>query len=493
MKAGQKIRNYILESLIGEGGVGEVWRARHENLDKPVAIKCILPQFSKDKNIYDRFTREASSMARLEHPHIVGVHDFFSESGNTYLVMSYIEGGSLQDLLEKKQRLDSDEAMKISFDILNALDYAHQRGVIHRDVKPPNILVTEKLDAYLVDFGIALELGKKRVTQFGTNIGTPEYMSPEQIRGEKLDHRTDVYSFGCVLYEMLAGSTPFGTTGEEGQTDFLIMERHIKEPPPALGDLNPDVDEKTATAVVRAMAKDKKERFVGCGDMAQALPLPANRYMGRMPKEVSVVQPVAPARALGGRAAIPAAFKLALLLLALGTLISSLGWFRELNGIRKVAQEMTLLSEEIGVLTQDNGRLAISVSQLRKELAVFSPVSILDIKLYNAKVGNKRIGAYTDTFKGKEIRFLYFQIKIRNNIGRRGMLGVQYVRPNGKIIRNEKTSPPGLTLAIAVTPEKEQYSTGLGDKKVSIFGKGEYRIRFFWQKTAVGEKRFHVE
>lgn len=493
MKAGQKIRNYILESLIGEGGVGEVWRARHESLDKPVAIKCILPQFSKDKNIYDRFTREASSMARLEHPHIVGVHDFFSVGDSTYLVMSYIEGGSLQDLLEKKPILGIDDAMKISLDILDALDYAHQRGVIHRDVKPPNILVTENLDAYLVDFGIALELGKKRVTQFGTNIGTPEYMSPEQIRGEKLDHRTDVYSFGCVLYEMLSGSTPFGTTGEEGQTDFLIMERHIKEPPPALGSINPDVDEKTASAVVRAMSKDKKERFPGCGDMAKALPLHARRYIGRMEKQVSAVQPHDPSNAYPARGAIPGSVKLALLLLALGTLIASLGWLKEANRTRKMAQEVTMLSEEIGVLTQANENIAISVAELRKELSVVSPVSILDIKLYNAKVGNMRIGAYTDTFRSKEIRFLYFRIKVRNNVGRGGMLGVQYVRPDGKVIRNEKTSPPGLTLAISVTPDKELYSTGLGDKRVSIFAKGEYRIRFIWQKRVVKEKTFHVK
>ena len=208
MKPRDQVRDYILEERIGAGGVGEVWRARHVRLDKPVAIKLILPHLCQDENIYNRFVQEAIATANSEHPNIVSVYDFFSNNDDAFLVMSYIEGGSLQDRL-KRGRLSLSEALRIARDILGALDFAHQRGIVHRDVKPSNILLSLDSHAYLVDFGIALILGKTRITRFGANIGTPDYMSPEQIRGGQLDHRTDVYSFGCVLYEMLTGRSPF--------------------------------------------------------------------------------------------------------------------------------------------------------------------------------------------------------------------------------------------------------------------------------------------
>ena len=218
MKPGDRVRDYVLEKRIGAGGVGEVWRARHERLNKPVAIKLILPHLYQDENIYNRFVQEAIATANLEHPHIISVYDFFSINDDAFLVMSYIEGGSLQDRLKNHGRLSLSEALRIARGILDALDFAHQKGIVHRDVKSSNILLSPDSHAYLVDFGIALVLGKTRITRFGANVGTPDYMSPEQIRGEQLDHRTDVYSFGCVLYEMLTGRSPFRRSEED--TEF---------------------------------------------------------------------------------------------------------------------------------------------------------------------------------------------------------------------------------------------------------------------------------
>jgi len=195
---------------------------------------------------------------------------FFYLDGNSYLVMSYIEGGSLEDLIKKRGRLPLEQVSKISSGILDALDFAHSRGVIHRDVKPSNILLRPNGHPFLVDFGIALVLGTPRMTQFGANIGTLEYMSPEQIRADEIDHRTDVYSFGCVVYEMLTGSPPFGSV-DEGKTDFDVMNGHMNATPPSLIQLNPEIDENIDSVVSRAMAKDPNARFGGCKEMAEAL------------------------------------------------------------------------------------------------------------------------------------------------------------------------------------------------------------------------------
>jgi eukaryotic-like serine/threonine-protein kinase len=257
---------------IGAGGVGEVWRARHQHLDRTVAIKAIYPHLSSNLQLYARFLLEGRAMAALDHPHIVPIHDFFSWNGNSYLVMSYIEGQSLQSLLQSRGRLPLREALRISRAILDALGFAHRKSIIHRDVKPSNILVKPDGHAYLVDFGIVLIWGQERITQEGVPIGTWEYMSPEQIKGNALDHRTDVYSFGCVLYEMLAGRPPFGGREEDGVSAYSIMQGHLSETPTPLRRLNAEVDKMTESVVSRALTKDPAGRFGGCEEMAGALP-----------------------------------------------------------------------------------------------------------------------------------------------------------------------------------------------------------------------------
>ncbi len=223
------------------------------------------------EDVYNRFVREAIATASLDHPNIVRVYDFFSIDDKSYLVMSFIEGGSLQDRLKNQRPLGLNEALFISGGILGALDFAHQRGIVHRDVKPSNILLTPDNRPFLVDFDIALVFGETRVTKFGKNVGTPEYMSPEQIRGESLDHYTDVYSFACVLYEMLAGRPPFGSLGNDASNAYSIMYRHINDAPPSLRKINPEVDEKVESAVMAALAKDRRDRISGCAQMSEAL------------------------------------------------------------------------------------------------------------------------------------------------------------------------------------------------------------------------------
>jgi serine/threonine-protein kinase len=271
LQTGQIIRDLVLEERIGAGGVGEVWTARHRHLDKVVAIKAIYSHLDQDPQFYDRFVHEAVAMARLDHPRIVAVHDFFFDDGNSYLVMSYVQGKSLQDIIVERAPLPLEEARDIAAQVLDALDYAHKQGVVHRDVKPSNILVRPDRRAYLVDFGIALVLGQRRITKFGTNIGTPEYMSPEQIKAGPMDARTDVYSFGCVLYEMLTGHPPFGSQDEEGVTDFEVMNGHVNQAASPLRPINQAVDRATEAAVLKALEKDPERRFQTCGQMADAL------------------------------------------------------------------------------------------------------------------------------------------------------------------------------------------------------------------------------
>ena len=351
MKPGDQVRDYILEQRIGAGGVGEVWRARHIRLNKPVAIKLILPHLVQDENIYSRFVQEATATANLEHPHIISVHDFFSVGDDAFLVMAYIEGGSLQDRIKKRDRLPLSETLHIARGMLDALDFAHQKGIVHRDVKPSNILLSPHLHAYLVDFGIALVLGKTRITRFGANIGTPDYMSPEQIRGEQLDHRTDVYSFGCVLYEMLTGRTPFRRSDDD--TEFTLMERHMNEEPMSLRRLNPEANGQLETAVMRALAKDRDKRFAGCADMAKALLASAAASVNgpsKIPDKTS-------------RAAIAVAA-----ILALTTLVSAAGWIA-VNGENKRLRSADLPRKEMPADNTAVEKAAKEIEELKAQLA----------------------------------------------------------------------------------------------------------------------------
>ena len=301
MQEGQKIRDYVLEEKIGEGGMGEVWRARHAILDRQVAIKAMSRHLEADPEFGRRFLQEAQSQARLNHPRIVGVSDFFAEDGQYFLVMPLMSGRSLADRLHEIQSpLPVSDALVVARDVLEALDHAHQQGIIHRDVKPSNILLDRDGHAALTDFGIALSLGRSRVTLTRTSLGTPHYMSPEQIRSPKsVDHRTDVYSFGCVLYEMLTGRPPFAEAADAEDTDFAVKEAHVYKAPEPLRKWNPRVPAWLEAVVLRALAKNPDERFLGCGEFRRTLDEPdsAPPLVPAAPEPVRAVKRPGPAPA----------------------------------------------------------------------------------------------------------------------------------------------------------------------------------------------------
>ena len=273
MQAGQRIRDYVLDQKIGQGGMGEVWSAVHSVLQRPVAIKGMSVQLAADPQLRERFLQEARAQARLQHPRVLGVIDAFQEGGVDYLVMPLVSGRSLADrLTEAGGPLPMAEALRIASDVLEGLEAAHQRGIIHRDVKPSNILLDGEGRAYLTDFGIALLVGQDRMTRTGISLGTPYYMSPEQIRDPKtIDQRSDVYSAACVIYEMLAGRPPFLGNERAGGTDFVLLECHLQRAPEPLRRWNPAIPAAVDAAVLRGLAKEPVGRYGGCEEFRRAL------------------------------------------------------------------------------------------------------------------------------------------------------------------------------------------------------------------------------
>lgn len=285
MEKGKQIGQYTLVRYLGKGGMAEVWEARHSYLANKgrLAIKFLLPQFATNKELQERFLKEAQR--QLEHPNIISALDFFQIDGLSYMVMRYVPPPSpdnapesleemprsLEDRLAEQRPLSLKEIHVISSDVLSALDYAHGQGVVHRDVKPANILLHRNGHAMLTDFGIAKGLRDERsMTRIGTSMGTPDYMSPEQIREpHKVDARSDVYSFGCVLYAMLSRNPPFGT--EEDTTEFDIKDRHVRVAPPPIVYWNKAIPASVGDVAFTCLEKDPARRFQCCDDVKAAL------------------------------------------------------------------------------------------------------------------------------------------------------------------------------------------------------------------------------
>jgi phosphate transport system substrate-binding protein len=266
-----KVGQYVLERKLGEGGMAEVWEARHVHLGTHAAIKFLLPRLAGDPELEARFLDEGKRQSQLQHQNIVSAVDFLQIDGRSFLIMQYIEGLSLETRLkEQNGPLALEEVHSISWDVLSALDYAHSCGVVHRDVKPSNILLDKSGRVYLTDFGIALALSDEpRKTRTGAAIGTAVYMSPEQIlRPRMVDARADIYSFGCVLYAMLSGGPPFGA---EGETDFFIKDCHVRTSPLPLIYRNPSIAQSVEQVVLQCLEKDPAKRFQTCGAVMTAL------------------------------------------------------------------------------------------------------------------------------------------------------------------------------------------------------------------------------
>jgi len=260
---GQKLGPYQIQSALGSGGIATIYRATDANAEI-VALKVILPPPGMGGEILSRFEREARTAARLNHPAIVPVLDVGHVEGYAYLAMPLVEGQNLADHLAEVTRLDEAAAADIVWQMADALHYAHQQGVIHRDVKPSNILLTGESQALLTDFGVALALDDPALTQAGHTVGTPFYMSPEQAAGETLDGRTDIYSLGVVLYQMVTGELPFA-----GNTPQLL-HAHVYNPPPqpsTIAQISADME----TIILQALAKGPADRFQSGAEMAEAL------------------------------------------------------------------------------------------------------------------------------------------------------------------------------------------------------------------------------
>jgi tetratricopeptide (TPR) repeat protein/predicted Ser/Thr protein kinase len=258
---GRTLGTYRIVEQIGLGGMATVYKAYQPSMDRYVALKVLSTHLAQDTTFVKRFQQEAKVIAKLEHLHILPVYDHGEEDSYLYLVMRFIEAGTLKDRLEKGP-LSLDEARRIVAQVGSALEYAHQLGVVHRDIKPSNVLITPQGDYYLTDFGIAKMVeGTLGLTGSGV-IGTPHYMAPEQSQSLKVDHRADVYAMGVVIYEMVTGQVPF-----DAETPFAVVMKHVTEPLPLPRNIRPDLPEAVERVILRALAKDPADRYQSMRDL----------------------------------------------------------------------------------------------------------------------------------------------------------------------------------------------------------------------------------
>jgi serine/threonine protein kinase len=296
---------YEIGDLLGRGGMAEVHIGRDSRLGRSVAVKMLRPDLARDPSFQARFRREAHSAASLNHPSIVAVYDTGEDEhiGNPvpYIVMEYVEGSTLRDLMASGRKLMPERALEIVDGVLNALSYSHQHGIIHRDIKPANVMLTRNGDVKVMDFGIARAMADQSATLTATSavIGTAQYLSPEQARGEQVDARSDIYSTGCLLYELLTGRPPF-----VGDSPVSVAYQHVREEaaPPSTHD--PDVPPAVDAVVMRALIKDREARYQTADEMrtdiARAI---AGRSVAAAPLPTAATQRVVPP--VAGTATLP--------------------------------------------------------------------------------------------------------------------------------------------------------------------------------------------
>src|SRR5919202_544981 len=265
-RLGTEIAGYRIEERIGRGGVGGVYRAQHMNLQRRGAIKIIAPEFAETRGFRSRFIREARIAAALQHPNIVTVYDAGQAGQTLYIAMQFIRGSDLAAILRDEGRLRPYRAIDVCRQVASALDAAHGMGLIHRDVKPANVLI-EGRTAFLTDFGLTkrLEGTHTQLTRAGDVVGTIHYVAPEQIEGDPVSARTDVYSLGCLLFHCLTGQVPFVR-----DTDVAVIYAHLSEPPPKVSSARPELPDGLDAVLAKALDKSPDRRFPTCGDLISA-------------------------------------------------------------------------------------------------------------------------------------------------------------------------------------------------------------------------------
>jgi serine/threonine protein kinase len=262
----ERFGKYKIIEEVGRGGFADVYKAVDTTLDRTVALKFLEPRLLREPAFVERFQREAKLAANLRHPNIVVIHEFGWEAGTIYMAMEFLEGRTLKEVILQEGALPSGRIVNMVGQMASALDYAHRRGLVHRDIKPSNIMVRADGHVTVMDFGIAKAATLTAWTTTGRIFGTPEYMSPEQAEGKALDARSDVYSLGVVVYEMITGKVPFS-----GTTPLSIMRGHADKPPPRPSGINPDVSSVVEAVLLKALAKKREERYQSAGEMARAL------------------------------------------------------------------------------------------------------------------------------------------------------------------------------------------------------------------------------
>jgi eukaryotic-like serine/threonine-protein kinase len=257
---------YELHRKLARGGMADVYLARDQLLDRPVAVKVLFSEYAKDETFVERFRREARAAANLNHPNIVAIYDWGQQYGTYFIVMEYVEGRTLSEIIRTEGPLHPNRAAEVTADVAAALAFAHRNGVIHRDIKPGNILITSTGQVKVADFGIAqaltAEATQANLTQVGAVMGTATYFSPEQAQGKPADPRSDLYSLGCVLYEMLTSRPPFN-----GETPVAIAYKHVQEQPPAPSSVAAGVPESLEAIELKLLAKDPADRYPSAEDL----------------------------------------------------------------------------------------------------------------------------------------------------------------------------------------------------------------------------------